>query len=445
MPKDLPGLYWDEARNRYFPISSRPKTQTSHQTSSISSSGPSAGPSGSAAAPNTRDSARRSKTKHPCVVPSHVALSYHERARHQHDAVSSKIAASFKAEYSPVRSIGKITTLASSVSSDGFTSYFVGDTSGWLYKSTGNGEDSDADADELAWAAEFNLRPSSEISSISTSGQRCVATCSGTTARIAVINDAQTTLFSVNGIHDAWASFLSDRSLVIGAEKKAVYIPDIDIGPPMTVMDTQSDIFSVFMQESQIYTGARNGDIMRFDVRTEKRDGQKIFSGRFGPAPTSSKHAQPHLFKNRIARPRSSVVHLGIIREWQMLVSHMDGELGTYDLRFLRETNPVQMFTGHVNSLTRQLGIAVDPCENLLFAAGEDRRIRAWSITTGELLQAPISLPASSGSGIPAETPLLERIFEEPVAALKVSETRGRLYLWATAPRGLHKYTLDEY
>lgn len=26
MPKDLPGLYWDAARNRYFPESSRPKT-----------------------------------------------------------------------------------------------------------------------------------------------------------------------------------------------------------------------------------------------------------------------------------------------------------------------------------------------------------------------------------------------------------------------------------
>lgn len=26
MPKDLPGLYWDAERNRYFPISSRPST-----------------------------------------------------------------------------------------------------------------------------------------------------------------------------------------------------------------------------------------------------------------------------------------------------------------------------------------------------------------------------------------------------------------------------------
>jgi WD repeat-containing protein 21A len=25
MPKDLPGFYWDEERNRYFPLSSRPK------------------------------------------------------------------------------------------------------------------------------------------------------------------------------------------------------------------------------------------------------------------------------------------------------------------------------------------------------------------------------------------------------------------------------------
>jgi hypothetical protein len=39
MPKDLPGLYWDEERSRYFPLSSRPKrapppaeTITSHHT-----------------------------------------------------------------------------------------------------------------------------------------------------------------------------------------------------------------------------------------------------------------------------------------------------------------------------------------------------------------------------------------------------------------------------
>lgn len=32
MPAELPGLYWDEARNRYFPISSKPKQQNPPST-----------------------------------------------------------------------------------------------------------------------------------------------------------------------------------------------------------------------------------------------------------------------------------------------------------------------------------------------------------------------------------------------------------------------------
>lgn len=28
MPRDLPGLYWDEQRKRYFPLSARPAAQT---------------------------------------------------------------------------------------------------------------------------------------------------------------------------------------------------------------------------------------------------------------------------------------------------------------------------------------------------------------------------------------------------------------------------------
>jgi len=44
------------------------------------------------------------------------------------------------------------------------------------------------------------------------------------------------------------------------------------------------------------------------------------------------------------------------------------------------------VFPGHVNTHRNDLGVAVDPSCDFLFAAGEDCVIRAWSLRSGEPL-----------------------------------------------------------
>lgn len=76
--------------------------------------------------------------------------------------------------------------------------------------------------------------------------------------------------------------------------------------------------------------------------------------------------------------------------------------------------------------------IAVDPHEQFLFAAGQDRRIRLWSLRTGG---PPLVSPAS----------VFQKPFEDPVRALQVvEEQEGVLGLWATSGAALHKFNLGQ-
>lgn len=111
-------------------------------------------------------------------------------------------------------------------------------------------------------------------------------------------------------------------------------------------------------------------------------------------------------------------------------------------MRFATGTNvqPTMSFKGHVNSYLPDLvrrfprnrslvhpeyvfvslfqGIAADPTSTFLFAAGQDRRIRAWSLRTGEQFGALLG-------GTQLET---------PARALAVTQSdgspRGTRWLW---------------
>ena len=143
-------------------------------------------------------------------------------------------------------------------------------------------------------------------------------------------------------------------------------------------LHTNSDIFSVFQQsvdllhfytdciypdcfrQHMVYTGARNGTIDRFDMRIAEHRSQKLFDNRFADV------------------PRSPVLHLNVIRDSELLISHMNGdvspcsrwivlnhavlniniELVTFDLRFSSVTSPpspVRRYENHVNSYTQNL------------------------------------------------------------------------------------------
>ncbi|KAF8895656.1 hypothetical protein BD779DRAFT_1668891 [Infundibulicybe gibba] len=274
------------------------------------------------------------------------------------------------------------------------------------------------------WSTELNIAPDSEVSSICISGSRCIATSFGSSARI-FLQDlnvvGRTSLLTLNGVHDIWCADLRDQSLVLGSKGQAIYIANIDATPPIS-LPTQSDVFSVAQQQDLVYTGCRNGSIARFDMRVGRSRAQILF---------------PEQFANRA---KSSVFHLKIVQHSQMVVSP------AFDLRFSRQSTPLITYPHHVNSLTGRLGIAVDPSERFLFAAGDDSRLRAWCIQTGELL--PGTLPShptlTQSPAVEAEPDMsnpFHAVFSDPVETMQVTDDGG-LSLWVACGEQLYQYRL---
>ncbi|KAF8968899.1 WD40-repeat-containing domain protein [Flammula alnicola] len=397
MPKNLPGFYWDEARNRYFPLSSRPK-QPPPPADTIAS-----------------NHHKKTLTNFEASTPTDST----DEKRKRWLILRFHYASTSRLSRVRIPTLGYIQAFCST-QLGGRTWRFIGDNQGWLY--------SDKDfAPETRhgihyWSADLNLQPSSPISSICVSGSRCVSTCLGP-GKIAV-QDLSTPermfLLNLNGVYDIWASDLQGQTLVLGASRKAVYIPDIDVSSSLQYLHTKSDVFSVIQQDNLVYTGSRNGTIERFDMRLAKDRSQKIFDTRFKTA------------------PRSSVLHLSLIHGQELLMSHLNGDLVSFDLRFSSSTSgasPVKVFHGHVNTYTHHLGIGIDREQGFLFAAGQDCCIRGWSLKNG----TPLSPPSATTNPFLAS-------FPHPVRSLQVTDEPGEagISLWAASDQDLYQFHLGQ-
>ncbi|PBK97500.1 WD40 repeat-like protein, partial [Armillaria gallica] len=395
MPLELNGFYWDEERKRYFPNSSKSRTDT-RPKEPISAS------TTTAASQTFTSRNRRQASQWDLTNALRRSSSHAEISRVQHELLSSNIASSSRIMSSRPPVVGKITAFCSTDLNDQ-PRRFLGDDRGFLYS---------CDLHDLDWAPQFNLHPSSQISSICSSGDFCIATCFGASSKIAVQNlrmPMRTTLLTLNRVHDIWTSHLRDRTLVLGANKQAVLLRDVEASSPVEPLHTNSDVFAIEQKDNLIYTGTRGGSILVFDKRTtdRKSHGQKIFEGRV----------------------RSSVVHLSCFHDTKMLVSHMDGTLCALDLRYPTAREPIMEFRGHVNRLSRTLGTAIDPCEDFLYAAGDDGRVRGWSLRTGGDAFWDIPGPGSA----------------EPMVAMQVTEEeRDGTCLWAAGGRVLGRYYLGQ-
>ncbi|KAG7445804.1 uncharacterized protein BT62DRAFT_180896 [Guyanagaster necrorhizus] len=231
MPLELNGFYWDEDRKRYFPNSSKPRIDT-HPKAPINTS---------AAASQTSSftSRNRKVSQWDLTDALRRTSSYAESSRIQHQLLSSNIASSSRIISSQPPVVGKITAFCST-NLNGQPRRFLGDDRGFLYS---------RDLYDLEWAPQFNLHPSSEISSICSSGEFCIATCIGASSKIAVQNlrmPMRTTLLTLNPVHDIWTSHLRDRTLVLGANKRAVLLRDIEVSSPIEHLHTNdSDVFAI--------------------------------------------------------------------------------------------------------------------------------------------------------------------------------------------------------
>ncbi|KIY46680.1 hypothetical protein FISHEDRAFT_66352 [Fistulina hepatica ATCC 64428] len=407
MPLELPGLYYDHERKRYFPISSR-----------LRASGAPGGSSHSSLPPSRDTSSRENSSEDIPVSRIHMkrrtglwraqgglnglpAYSERDRTLHQIQCIylaqTSRLQQERIPVYAPIRSFCRAIL-------NGQAHTFIGDSAGWLYS---GGESLNEDD----WSVDFNLHPDSQV---------------GVTDVLE--SYSRTSLLTFNNFYDVRSSHLRGDSLVIGAERKALYFPDVSV-PTFESLYTHSDVFSVHHDEHLVYAGVRNGSVLRFDLRVAK----------YGD----------HLFEERFkGRSRSSVLRLDVVRDTQLLLSHMNGMLATYDLRFTKGNRPLVHFSGHVNTLTEHLGLAVDPLQTFVFAAGQDCVIRGWSLRTGERLAAsPLSLDRDASATMETFPPtsLLTTVFKDAVAAIQITEERdGDVCLWATSAGMLYKYYLSQ-
>ncbi|KAF9468630.1 hypothetical protein BDZ94DRAFT_1183468 [Collybia nuda] len=431
MPAELPGFYWDEARNRYFPLSSKPEALTLAKP-------PFSLPLVKFWAQGNDRPTRHLRCKRRNDLWNITEISRtsgYPRRNYQtsHEILSSHYARTSFAVQVHIPTFGRIKVFCSAIL-NGRVRSFIGDSRGWLYSSSFPQTVTPSDAS--MWGVDINLHPESEISSICVSGSRCVATCFGPSAKIS-IQDLNTTgrmsLLSLGGVHDIWTAHLQDDDLVLGANKKAILMSGIDNSHSFQYLDTYSDVFAVFQKDHLIYTGTRNGSIIRFDKRMGKTQGQNIFGDRFA------------------SRQRTSVLHLQTTEDSQLLVSHLNGNLQAFDLRYPRQSRPITKYPGHVNTHTQRLGIALDPNQEFLFAAGEDRRIRGWSVKTGAPLLPPVPVEPISGqksgaqSGHPGDhnNPFLAT-FTRPVETMQVVEERGVAHLWAACDETLYQFRLGQ-
>ncbi|KAK0201956.1 hypothetical protein DFS33DRAFT_1386246 [Desarmillaria ectypa] len=398
MPLQLNGFYWDEERKRYFPNSSKPRIDTRPKEPIRTST--------TTTASQTFTSRNRRKVSQWDLTNALRRSSSHaENSRVQHELLSSNIASSSRIMSSRPPVVGKITAFCST-DLNGQPRRFLGDDRGFLYS---------CDLYDLEWAPQFNLHPSSQISSICSSGEFCItqltpAKCyllwyifKNSRTKLADAHEPRrTTLLTLNRVHDIWTSHLQDRTLLLGANKTAVLLHDVEASSPVELLHTNSDVFAIEQKDNLIYTGTRGGSILVFDKRTtdRKSHGQKIFE----------------------RRVRSSVVHLCCFHETKMLLCALD-------LRYPTAREPIMEFRGHVNTLSRTLGTAIDLCEDFLYAAGDDGRIRGWSLRTGG--DAFWNMPGPGSA--------------EPIVAMQVTEEkRDGICLWAAGGRVLGRYYLGQ-
>ncbi|KAG1872376.1 hypothetical protein DFJ58DRAFT_436736 [Suillus subalutaceus] len=418
MPRELPGLYWDEEKQRYFPLASSRRLQvvgpsTLHPPTKAQSAPQTTGEShnlkrhlGNRSLLRTKEDARFSfRTTHKNKLMHQISCL--QVAQTSHVASSSILSLTCCA-----------ITAFQAVSYNNNLHSFAGDTGGWFYSSViGRDEPVTGHHTSHGWRPEFSL--SSEISSICISGSRCIATSFGPESKILHFpldldsEDIRVTRVNNRSVRDIWTADFQGTRLVLGANDQAVVIDDAADRATVCFMKTGSDVFAVAQDNNIIYTGSRAGIVQRFDSRIASTKGDRIFND---PSTTQN----------------NSVTNLKIFYDWQLLTSNIDGSLAMFDLRFPSNRKPIMSFTGNINSYTTKTPIAADPHEQFLFAAGQDRRIRLWSLRTGG---PPLVSPAS----------VFQKPFEDPVRALQVvEEEEGVLGLWATSGAALYKYNLGQ-
>ncbi|KAF8579837.1 hypothetical protein K439DRAFT_1620276 [Ramaria rubella] len=411
--RDLPGFYFDVVRQRYFPESSCPKPT------------PSSTPYQHEHLPNLSEAKIRlrkdstSSNIHASIVQVQRSCSNLMRRQAHHSIVSQRVASSSSkiTVHVPIVYSAPITSLCISIDArgKGYRNVSLGDRQGYCYAQTND-----------AVFAEHCLL--SEISSIQSSAQAIVYTSFGPNPQILVRSTStlESYILRPPQLQDVRSTQLYGSSLTLGMRGKALHITDLENPRQTRSLDTYSDVFALQRYNNDVWAGARSGHVRLFDLRTGQ--GQNVLGARF---------ADRHV----------SVINLRRIREYQLLVATLDGSLESFDIRFLQHSTtavPIQAFGGHHLKIHCLLhspeprcikGFAIDPSEDFLFAAGQDQRVRAWSLRNGHRLEASIRTNLSG---------LFARTFTHPIHGMQVTSEGHADTLWVACGTELECFELGK-
>ncbi|KAF7985896.1 hypothetical protein HWV62_43786 [Athelia sp. TMB] len=153
--RDLPGMYWDADKNRYFPIGSKPAAPPTSGSARPQRNLPESKPSA-----DTRKAAQNPKRKR---VPG--AWQANERMKGSvfsaqtrrcvHEILCKNIAYTSRMTKVPVPNpTHSSITAFRTVTANNHTKMFYGDTNGWLYSYAGHDEE---EYERAFWTPELNL------------------------------------------------------------------------------------------------------------------------------------------------------------------------------------------------------------------------------------------------------------------------------------------------
>ncbi|KAJ3561665.1 hypothetical protein NP233_g10055 [Leucocoprinus birnbaumii] len=365
MPEDLPGFYWDPQRNRYFPIA-----HSALQHQSVPQPTPPPNYPLSNAQAGASDASNKRRRRRSIWRLTDLGKSDPAVINRRSDLFGLHVAKTWCVREERVPIIGEI-------------KHFI-----------------------VCFPIQFV--PSEEFAEMLDSLPYS-ATSFGPTSKLRVqkLDDPNLGLvITPKNTYDIRCSSYSydPNEVVVGARQHAVHLTDIFNQPKTRILKTHSDVFSIVRDRNLIYAGTRNGSIHRFDLRVPSTAKSTTLFDTVNNAAT------------RYSRPSSTVLHMQLIDDLLM-----------YDVRYTQHSTPILQFKGHVNSNSSNLGIVTDPTSSFLFAAGQDNRIRAWSLRTAEPLPLPLPLlnqqQANNKFG-GKKNPFLAE-FDKPVETLQITDYRG--------------------
>ncbi|GAA5984535.1 hypothetical protein JCM5350_004752 [Sporobolomyces pararoseus] len=264
---------------------------------------------------------------------------------------------------------------------------------------------------------EFGFRTNwfapNKITSLETSGQRVLATCLGQPAQ-AIVSTTSNTI-SMGSVTlsprktSLWTSAISPSLVALGCDKKVLISTNPErADSKMDSIQTGSKsgdgtVFSLDLHEDLIFAGLRKGSMRMFDRRVGHSAGMKG---------SESSRNELELFID------SPVTNVKLMKEdpSRVVIAGMNGSLGVYDLRFAstarpnsatrangttsgipRASTPIVTFEGHSNLFSMDLGFDTFR-DHFVVAAGQDQKIRLWSLRTGGKPILPFSPSPDSTS-----------------------------------------------